>query len=343
MKGSEAPDEVYGVDSDDLASGETLGEEVEGVAVVGVVEGGDEDDGVGDVEVGVAGGEALVFEEDGFGHGEFADVEGLAVEVAGLAEADEVFGEGQVIFVGGVGLDAGEDGVFPDEAGDVVDVAVGVVSGGAAVEPEGVFDAEIVVEGLFEGLAGLRLVAEAGVAFLDFAEEAFFGGEEDAGSVGVDASAFEDEALGAFGGLGLGAELLDGVEFGYVVGDEVVAAVIVVLGPGVELPVGEGEVAGGILEEDGAGVAEPDAVGGPVVEVEAGHVGSVAAEHSGGAGLFGQAVYEEVDVFDAGEMADDFGVDPGDGLELVGPVFGVVGPGEPGSGVGCPLGGHAEA
>ena len=52
-------------------------------------------------------------------------------------------------------------------------------------------------------------------------------------------------------------------------------------------------------------------------------------------------VDEDVDVFAAGEVADDLGVDPGDGLEFSGPVFGVVGPGDPGGGVGLPLGGHA--
>ena len=56
----------------------------------------------------------------------------MPVEVAEAAEAVEVFGEREVVLVGGVGLDAGEDGVFGDEAGDVVDVAVGVVAGAAA-------------------------------------------------------------------------------------------------------------------------------------------------------------------------------------------------------------------
>ena len=84
----------------------------------------------------------------------------------------------------------------------------------------------------------------------------------------------------------LGLELGDVVVLGYVLGDEVVAAPVVVLGPGVELPVGDGEVAVGVFDEDGAGVAEPDAVGGPVVEVEAGEVGSGAAEVAGGA-VFG--------------------------------------------------------
>ena len=46
-------------------SGKQVGEDVEGVAVVGVVEGGDEDDAVGDVEVGVARRQALAVEDDG--------------------------------------------------------------------------------------------------------------------------------------------------------------------------------------------------------------------------------------------------------------------------------------
>ncbi len=64
-------------------------------------------------------------------------------------------------------------------------------------------------------------------------------------------------------------------------------------------------------------------------------------EHAAGAVLGGLVVDEDVDVLATGEVADDLGVDPGDGLELSGPVLGVVGPGDPGGGVWCPLGGHA--
>ena len=150
VEGAQAPDEVYGVDAYDLAIREAGGDDVEGVAVVGVVEGGDHDEAVGDVEVGVAGREALVFEEDRRGHGEFDYFEGLVVEVAEAAETVEVFGEGEMVFVAGVGLDTGEDFIFADEAGDVVDVAVGVVAGAAFVEPEDLFDAQVVVENLLE-------------------------------------------------------------------------------------------------------------------------------------------------------------------------------------------------
>ena len=78
VEGAEAPDEVDGVDADDLAGGEAGGDGVEGDAVVGVVEGGDEDERVGDGEVGVAGGETPAMEVDGRGHGEGDDLEWLA-------------------------------------------------------------------------------------------------------------------------------------------------------------------------------------------------------------------------------------------------------------------------
>ena len=177
---------------------------------------------------------------------------------------------------------------------------------------------------------------------MDLGEEALLGGEEEAGTVGVDGAAFEDYAVGgAVGEVDGGAKLGHAVELGYVVGDEVVAAPVVVLGPGVELPVGDGKFAGGVFYEDGAGVAEPDAVSGPAVEVGAGHVGSGALEVVSGTLLGGLVVDEDVDVFAAGEVADDFGVDPGDGLKFSGPILSVVRPRDPGGGVEGPLGGHA--
>lgn len=78
-----------------------------------------------------------------------------------------------------------------------------------------------------------------------------------------------------------------------------------------------------------------------MVEVQAGHVGSGALAQAGGAPLGREIVDEDVDVFAAGEMAGDLGVDPGNGLKFSRPVFGVMRPGDPGGGVGSPLGGHA--
>ncbi len=148
--------------------------------------------------------------------------------------------------------------------------------------------------------------------------------------------------MGFSGGeFDFGFELGDVVVSGDLLGDLVVAAPVVVLCPGVELPVGDGEVACGVFDEDGAGVSEPDAIGLPLVEVETGEIGSGAAEVADGA-VFGVGIVDEdVDGLDLGEVADDFGVDPGNGLKFSGPVLGIVRPGDPGGGMRSPLGGHA--
>jgi hypothetical protein len=63
--------------------------------------------------------------------------------------------------------------VRPTKRRDVVDVAVGVVAGDAAIQPDDLIDAEIIVKGLLQLLA-----AHAGIALLDLAQQAFLGGEQ---------------------------------------------------------------------------------------------------------------------------------------------------------------------
>ena len=87
---------------------------------------------------------------------------GLPSRVAFGVEACKIFCEREMIFVVGVGFDGGDDLILGDEARDVVDVAMGVVAGAAAVEPEDLVDAELLVECGFELLFG-----DAGVALLD--------------------------------------------------------------------------------------------------------------------------------------------------------------------------------
>jgi hypothetical protein len=106
VEGAEAPDEVDGVDADDFAVGEAGGDGVEGDGGRWVVEGGDEDERVGDVEVGVAGGEALAFEETGAGMGSSTISKGLPMRLRAALQAVEIFGEREVVLVGGVGFDA---------------------------------------------------------------------------------------------------------------------------------------------------------------------------------------------------------------------------------------------
>jgi hypothetical protein len=85
-----------------------------------------------------------------------------------------------------VGLDGGDDGGGRDEAGDVVDVAVGIVAHDSAIEPDGLVDTEIVVKDALKLLA-----ADARIALLHLAQMALFGGEQRPCAVDVDGAAFE--------------------------------------------------------------------------------------------------------------------------------------------------------
>src|SRR5580698_7315481 len=124
-------------------------------------------------------------------------------------------------------------------------------------------------------------------------------------------------------------------------GNLIVTMPIVILGPGIELPIGDGEVAFWVFDEDWTGVSKPDAVCGPLVKVQASHIGSGATEQASDASLGIRVVYEDVHIFHLREMADNLAIDPRNGLKLAGPVLGVVRPGDPSGGVRSPFSRHA--
>ena len=292
MEGAEAPDQIDAVDADDFAAGEDFSQNVEGYAVVGIVKGGDEDEAIGDVEVGVTGGQTLAAEDDRARHEKLDKRELLAGGGARGLKTGEILGQGGVVEVARIGLDGGDDDVGRDEAGDVVDVAVGVVAGDAAMEPEHLIDAEKIGEDLFELFA-----AEAGVALLHFAEKTFFRGEQETGAVDVDGATFQHYAAAPRTVLVLNRGLPPRAteQPGHAGGEPVVEAPVIVFGPGVEMPVGETHLTLGVADEDGAGVADPDAVGGPVVEGYTIEVGAGAGQHGGNAALGGWVLDDELD------------------------------------------------
>ena len=83
MQGPQPQHEVDGMDADDVAIGEEVGERVEGFAVGGVVEGRDEDGPIGDVEIRVAGRQPQPLEDDWPRHRQLDHVQRLTVLVVG--------------------------------------------------------------------------------------------------------------------------------------------------------------------------------------------------------------------------------------------------------------------
>src|SRR5580704_3726293 len=57
VHGAEAPDQIAGVDSDDLTGREQIGKNFEGYAVIGIIEDGNQHQAVCDVEIRVARGQ----------------------------------------------------------------------------------------------------------------------------------------------------------------------------------------------------------------------------------------------------------------------------------------------
>jgi len=104
-------------------------------AVVGVVESRNQNQIVGNIKISVTGRKALAAEYHRARQRQLDQRELFAVESAGGFEAFHVFGQRCVIRVGRVRLDGGNNRRRRNKSGNVVYVAVGVVAGQAAIEP----------------------------------------------------------------------------------------------------------------------------------------------------------------------------------------------------------------
>ncbi len=124
-------------------------------------------------------------------------------------------------------FDGGQHGVGRDEAGDVVNVAVGVVSGDSAIQPDDVRCAEPAFEQRFD-LAPF----ETGISLLHDAEQALLGRQQRPGSVDVDRAALQNDA--AFREVGQDEHRFR--KSGNFHAGVVVSAPVPVLRPSVEMP-----------------------------------------------------------------------------------------------------------
>ena len=172
-------------------------------------------------------------------------------------------------------------------------MAVGVVASDAVAEPEDLRGAEIVAEDLRVIVAG-----EAGIAFLRGAEQAFFGGEQRAAPVDVDAAAFEHDAAAFVHGLP--DTMLEFLV--YVGGGDRVLFVIAVFGPSVEPPMRVGDFAGGVAYADRAGIAHPAAVSGNAEEIDGVEIGAGLFQNGADFGFGGAILHEEIDALNAREV-----------------------------------------
>ncbi len=180
---TEAEHQISTVNADDFARGKQLCERVERDAVVRIVERGNQHQAVGDVEIRVAGRQPLAVEVDRRGHGERDHAQ------AGALQQLQIFPQRFVVRFDDL-VDDGHHGFLIHEARQIVDVTVRVVARDALLQPDGPANPEII------GEVSLQIRAsEAGITHLHgFAQQAFFGGQQETGAVDIDAAAFEHDA-----------------------------------------------------------------------------------------------------------------------------------------------------
>jgi len=189
MKSSEAPDKVYAVDPDHRTVADKLGECPEGDAVLGIVEGGNQNGRIADVEVGVACGQPLTVEIERRGHGQADYLDSGVILQPQALQPLPVFLEGAVVGIARVVLLAQDDGPWSNKTADVVDMPVRIVTGDPSPQPEDLLDSEEIAEDRLNLFAPEARVSDLGVRV----EQALFGGQDYPSAVSVEAAALEDE------------------------------------------------------------------------------------------------------------------------------------------------------
>ncbi len=109
MQRAESPDQIDAVDADDLAIGKQLGQNVQRHAVVGIMKCRHQHQPIGDIEIRIAGGQALAAKDDGARQRQFDDRELLSVQRARGLEAREILGQRLVVRIVRIRLDGGDD------------------------------------------------------------------------------------------------------------------------------------------------------------------------------------------------------------------------------------------
>ncbi len=188
-------------------------------------------------------------------------------------------------------------------------MAVGVVAGDAAIEPEHLIDPEKIVEDLLKAFA-----ADAGIALLHFTEQALFRREQDAVAIGVDGAAFKNDPMRRAVEFNRRLPLSQAEKFRCATRDLVIELPVVVLGPGIEAPIRDCKLTLLVPYKNRAGIAQPSAVGGPDMKADLIEIGSGAIQNACDTRFGLNVVKGEMHALVGRKQPDDLRVDPGDGL-----------------------------
>src|SRR3954468_22225668 len=334
MQRAQSPHQIHGVNPDHRPSRKSFRDSVEGDAVVRVIERWYKNDAIGDIEVRVTGGKPLAIHHDWPRERNRHNPE--RIFLCRQLETTHVVGRSGVVVVRRIAFIRQNNGVRRAEAGDVVDVAMGVVPDCALSQPYGIARTEVFVERLLV-VAGLH----SGVPHLDVSEEPLLRHHDLSAAIHFDAAPFEDQPLAV-----VGTPRYDPRQSGDALdlsADLGVVPVVGVLGPAVEPPVEELDLAISADHARRRRVPEPHPVVGYEMNGVTALIDSVRAEQRarvlGDSGIMTKNLHSLV----GAECADDLRIDPWNRRKLSRPIGLVVWPREPGRFVSFPLRGHAPA
>ncbi len=178
-----------------LRSGNNAASVLERDRVAGIVECRNQNQLVRDIEICIAGREALTVEINRLGHRQRLDAERPAILIFHLTKQGEILLQRLEVRVGRIVLHDGDNRRGIHEPRKIVHVAVRIVARDAVFEPQNVRYAEVVAEDRRQFLA-----RDAGISRLDRTEKALLGGEHRSEAVDVDAAAFQNDAAPAING-----------------------------------------------------------------------------------------------------------------------------------------------
>src|ERR1039457_2014789 len=187
---AESPDQIAGIDRHDLARRKHIRESVERDAIVRIVEHRYQHRAIRDIKIGVAGGQLPAFKYDRTRQRNFDDLKLLSIGSARIFQTPQARMQGGIIVTLLILLNHRDHGIRSDEAGDVIDVAVSVIPGDSAIQPDDGLHAKIVGEQMF--ISG---AIHGRVTLLSRRQQTLLSGDESATSVDVDRSALEHNAV----------------------------------------------------------------------------------------------------------------------------------------------------
>lgn len=191
MQRAESPDQVYCMNAYNMTLRKQLAQDTQRTAVLWVIEGRNKDNVVGNVEIGITGGQADASKKKRGGHGDINNRQGLSPIQTYTLKAFTVFFQSAVIIIVGILFPTQNDRCGIHETTNIVHMSMGVIAGNPVSQPKHLLYTQMALENFF-----IIILCESGISGLDiFSQQAFFRGDQDAAPIGVYGTAFQNDMV----------------------------------------------------------------------------------------------------------------------------------------------------